>query len=219
MVTRPASVLAAHGAGSSSRVFAGWERSFDSPFLAVDLHAGLDVARAGMADYAERVFAAGMAVSQPTGLVGWSMGGLVVMLAAARLTAAGQPPAGLVLLEPSAPGEVCGFQPGAEVAVGTFDPEAVYGSFPADQPARAESVRARGERKRGISIASLPSPTLVVSGREFPKERGELLARHYGAAHVSYPALGHWELVRDRGVMDTAARFLRAQRGPLQKTV
>lgn len=60
-----------------------------------------------------------------------------------------------MLLEPSPPGETQGFDPAVELAEGLFDPEAVYGPFPASMKARPESLLARGERKRGISVASI----------------------------------------------------------------
>lgn len=211
---KPAVVLAAHGAGSSPGVFGGWERLFCVPFVAVDLQESLEVARAGMQDYADRVVATAAAGPQPVALIGWSMGGLVVLLAAKRLDGAGAPPVGLVLLEASAPGEVAGFRDDVQVADGVFDPEAGYGTFPPGQSARAESARARAERKRGISVPSLPSPTLVVSGREFSDERGARLASRYAAQHVAYPALGHWDLVCDRRVALAAATFLGVGQAP-----
>jgi hypothetical protein len=45
----------------------------------------------------------------------------------------------------------------------------VYGSFPSDMRARPESLFARAERKRGISVPSLPCPSLVIYGDEFPR--------------------------------------------------
>jgi pimeloyl-ACP methyl ester carboxylesterase len=208
MRTRPAAVLAVHGAGSSPAVFDGWDRHFAVPFVTVDLQAGLDVARAGMAEYAEGVVRAASAHPQPVALVGWSMGGLVVMQAARRLDADGRAPTGLVLVEPSPPGQVAGFRPDVDPTDGVFDPEEVYGDFPPDQPARPESARARGERRRGVSVPSLPCPALVIAGREFPDDRGRVLAFRYRATHRSYPALSHWQLVRDPGVAAATADFL-----------
>lgn len=208
----PVAVLAVHGAGSSPAVFDGWTRHFAVPLVAVDLHEGLDISQAGMEDYAEQVVQAASTVGGPVALVGWSMGGLVALLAGQRLNARGRGPTGLVLVESSAPGEVSGFCHDVVPTDGLFDPEEAYGAFPLDQPGRPESSRARAERKRGVSMPSMPGPTLVVSGREFSEDRGRLLAARYRVAHRSYPALSHWQLVRDPQVALAAAEFLRCRK-------
>jgi len=56
----------------------------------------------------------------------------------------------------------------------------VYGSFPSDMRARPESLFARAERKRGISVPSLPCPSLVIYGDEFREECGLTLVSLYG---------------------------------------
>ena len=56
---------------------------------AVDLHADLDVSRAGMKEYAQAVIASASRLRQPVSLCGWSMGGLVALQAA--LDSAPQP--------------------------------------------------------------------------------------------------------------------------------
>ncbi len=73
-----------------------------------------------------------------------------------------------------------------------FDPEGVYGPFPVR--ARPESTLARAERKRGISVPSLPYPTLVVTGDDFREERGAVAA-HYAAEQLDLGGRNHWELV------------------------
>jgi pimeloyl-ACP methyl ester carboxylesterase len=170
--------------------------------LAVDLQEGLDVAHASMADYVDRVVGAARAVPRPVSLCGWSMGGLVVLAAAERVR-----PHSVILIEASPPGEVQGFaaEPAAQ---GTFDPQAVYGGFPSGVTARPESARARAERKRGISVPSLPCASLVVHGDEFPDDRGRQIARLYGSAVRSFPGLDHWDLVRDLRVRAAIADFL-----------
>ncbi len=131
----PASLLLVHGAGSGPWVYEEWADNFPSLRVsAVDLHERLEVSTASMADYAERIVDAARALPQPVSLCGWSMGGLVVLLAAARAQAHS-----VILIEASPPGEVQGFNGDAEVTQGRFDPEAVYGPFPADVPARPES--------------------------------------------------------------------------------
>jgi hypothetical protein len=52
----PASLLLVHGAGSGQWIYDGWADEFASLYVAsVDLHEGLDVGRAAMAGYANRV--------------------------------------------------------------------------------------------------------------------------------------------------------------------
>ena len=189
-----------HGAGSGPFVFDSWPEHFPGvDLVAVDLHAGLDVGRASHDDYAERVAAA---ASGPVALCGWSMGGLVVLQAAARVR-----PAAVVLLEASPPAEVQGFQ-GTEIQDGTFDPEETYGAFPEGMAARPESLRARGERKRGISVPTLSCPSLVVHGDDFPGDRGRELAALYGSDLRAFPGFDHWDLVLRPEVPAAVAEWL-----------
>jgi pimeloyl-ACP methyl ester carboxylesterase len=189
----PASLLLVHGAGSGPWVYDGWLQAFPGICLsAVDLQEGLDVATASHADYAAGVAAAAEQLPAPVSVCGWSMGGLVVMQAAERIR-----PQSVILLEPSPPAELQGYDPGTAVADGTFDPETVYGGFPSGMRARPESARARGERKRGISVPSLPCPALVVYGDDFRDERGKRVAELYGSDELDFPGLGHWALVLD----------------------
>jgi pimeloyl-ACP methyl ester carboxylesterase len=163
-----------------------------------------------MKDYAVEIAGAAARAPAPVAVCGWSMGGLATMMYArdARV-----PPARLVLLEPSPPGEVQGFDANATLATGRFDPEQVYGPFPPGIRSRPESALARSERKQGISVPSLPCRTLVVYGREFPDNRGRRLARHYGAEELEFPDLGHWGLILDRRVPLAIASWLGAQHG------
>jgi pimeloyl-ACP methyl ester carboxylesterase len=197
-------VLLVHGAASGPRVFDGWfDRLTDARTEAVDLHAGLDVAHASMRDYADRLASAAEALPRPIAVCGWSMGGLVAMMAAPRVE-----PACLVLLEASPSAEIQGTHPEVALAHGTFNGEATYGAFPDGVRSRPESLLARAERKRGIPVARLPGPTLVVSGREFPRERGRLLAEAYGCDELTFPELDHWGIVLDGRVSDAVGRHL-----------
>jgi pimeloyl-ACP methyl ester carboxylesterase len=199
-----ASVLLVHGAASGPWVFDRWfDRFPEARTEAVDLQAGLDVAHASMRDYADRLACAAEALPRPIAVCGWSMGGLVAMIAAPRVE-----PACLVLLEASPSAEIQGTHPEVELAHGTFDGEATYGAFPLGVRSRPESVLARAERKRGISVARLPGPTLVISGREFPRERGRLLAEAYGCDELAFPELDHWGMVLDARVSDAVGRHL-----------
>jgi len=198
------SLLLVHGAGSGPWVYDDWPESFPSlRVAAVDLQEGVDVGSASMSDYVERVVAAARALPQPVALCGWSMGGLIVLQAAARAR-----PHTVILIEASPPAEVQGFNPDVAAGAGTFDPEAAYGSFPEDAPARPESALARAERKRGISVPQLPCPSLVIYGDEFRDERGASIAQLYGSEERDFPGLDHWGLVRDRRVREAIADFL-----------
>lgn len=185
-------------------MFRGWETAFPGVTVsAVDLQKGLDVASASMQDYSNAVVNAAERLPRPVALCGWSMGGLVALLAARRVN-----PHSVVLIEASAPGQVQGFNTEVELVRGTFDPEVVYGRFPPGIPSRPESTLARAERKRGISVPSLPCRSLVVYGDSFREDRGSSIARLYGSQTLYYPGLHHWDLVLDPRVRDGIARFL-----------
>lgn len=203
---RPKSLLLVHGAGSGPWVFDGWAEAF--PHLRVaspDLQEGLDIGVASMNDYAARVVVEGRCLPEPLAVCGWSMGGLVAMMAASTLE-----PEALILIEASAPGEVQGFHREIEARAGTFDSEEAYGSFPPGVRSRPESQYARDERKRGISVPALPNRTLVMCGREFLEERGRQLAAFYGVDLREFPTLSHWDLVQEMSVRDETRRFLSA---------
>jgi pimeloyl-ACP methyl ester carboxylesterase len=191
--------LLVHGAGSGPGLFDGWE--LPGRTVAVDLQAGLNVDAASMLNYEAAVTRAAEPLERPLVLVGWSMGGLAALMAARRVA-----PERLVLLEPSPPAEVQGFRPEVPLREGTYDPEAEYGPFPAAVRARPESLLARCERKRGISVPELPYPALVVYGEEFADERGRAVAAYYGADELHLPGADHWELVRGK---KTAAELVR----------
>ena len=166
----------------------------------VDLHAGLNVAAASMWNYEAVATRACDGLERPLALLGWSMGGLVAMLAARRVG-----PDALVLLEPSPPGESANGEVPDE---GLYDPEEAYGPFPDGMRARPESRYARAEREHGIPVASVPERTLVVSGDEFAEERGAAVARRYGVEELHVAGLDHWGLVRDERVHAAIADWL-----------
>ena len=198
------SVVLVHGAGSGPWVFDGWREALgDFEVEAVDLHAGLNVAEAAMSNYAAAAVRAAERLRPPRAICGWSMGGLVAMLAARQAGVER-----LVLLEPSPPAEVQGLDAGIPLETGTFDPEDVYGAFPAGVRARPESRLARAERKRGVSVPSLPCPALVVSGDDYAEARGTAVAGVYSSEELFVPRLNHWSLVLDRRVPAAVAAWL-----------
>jgi pimeloyl-ACP methyl ester carboxylesterase len=135
------SLVLVHGAGSDPSIFKSWRYCFGPIDLrAVDLLADIDVDSASMADYAEAVEMAALEVPEPKACCGWSMGGLVAMMAQKDFDA-------LILIEPSPPAELQGYDPQVLISPGNFDPEEVYGQFPIGIQSRPESSLARAERK------------------------------------------------------------------------
>lgn len=198
------SLLLIHGGGSGAWIFESWYRQFPGMVVrAVGLQENVNVDRAGMGDYARVVVEASRRLPSPASLCGWSMGGLVALMASQWVR-----PHALVLIEPSAPAEIQGIHPEVELVHGRFDPEEVYGRFPSGQKARLESSLARSERKRGISLPIVPCPTLVVYGHDFPDERGRAVARLYGSDEHHFPDLGHWGLITDERVPKAIACYL-----------
>ncbi|MGQ0669500.1 MAG: alpha/beta fold hydrolase [Actinomycetota bacterium] len=183
---RPASLVLVHGAASGPWVFDRWIPAFPKlTTVAPDLQAGLDVATATMSDYASAVAVAARGLPQPLVLCGWSMGGLVALLAAADVS-----PDELVLLEPSPPGEIAGFHPEVELHTGVYEGEVFYGPFPSGVRSRPESALAQTERWRGISVRNITCRSLVVYGDEFRENRGRAVAAFYGSDELYFPGLG-----------------------------
>jgi pimeloyl-ACP methyl ester carboxylesterase len=192
-MVRVASLLLVHGAGSGPWVFGRWQGAFPGlEVRAADLQAGADVYRVSMTDYAHTVIRVSRALPPQIVLLGWSMGGLVALMAAEAIQ-----PALVVLLEPSPPAEVQGHDLHMHLREGLFDPQKIYGRFPQGVPARPESQLARDERKRGISVPSLPCPSLVLWGDDFGDERGRRVAQLYGSREMYVPGATHWDLVLD----------------------
>ncbi len=194
-------VVLVHGATSGPWVFDGWAAQWpDDDVRVPDLQEGLDVAYATMSDYADRVLTT--VGGKPAILCGWSMGGLVAMMAA-RLCQ----PAALVVIEPSVPAEIDGGDPDWPLQAGTYDAESTYGPSAPGMRHRLESLLARGERKRGVSVPAIDCPLLVVAGRDYIATRGRPVAEHYGAELMEFPELSHFQLVVDQRVRDAIARW------------
>jgi pimeloyl-ACP methyl ester carboxylesterase len=195
-----------HGSGSGPWAFDGWADSFPGATVeAVDLQAGLDLARASIADYADAVVRAAARLPRPLALVGWSLGGLVAMCAAERVR-----PDALVLLDSSPPLEVQGLRAEVVPAPGTFDPVGTGSIAPPGRRHRRESSLAMGQRDRGVSVPSLPvgTRTLVVFGDRFRHDRGPILAAHLGADQLDAGPVTHSDLVSDEALRDCIASWL-----------
>jgi pimeloyl-ACP methyl ester carboxylesterase len=199
-------IVLVHGATSGPWVFDEWADSWSAHWPDVDvrvpdLQKGLDVAHATMSDYVDRVLAA--VGGRPAVLCGWSMGGLVAMMAAQRCQ-----PVALVVIEPSVPVEIDGGDPTWPLAAGTYDAESTYGPAVPGMRHRPESLLARGERKRGISVPAIACPLLVVAGHDYVDSRGRPVAEMYGAELMEFPELSHFQLVADPRVRDAVAQWV-----------
>jgi pimeloyl-ACP methyl ester carboxylesterase len=219
---RPPVVLV-HGAANSAGVWTFWQRSLAEagwPSYAIDLRGhgrsdAIDLSRTSMRDYAGDVRVLMGQLARPAVLIGWSMGGLVAMLAAAEGDALA-----CVGLAPSTAARAVD----ASVALrqGEFGPEeyGITSREPARQPAMPdldreerevalaslgrESRLARDERKAGVVIESLPCPLLIVTGTadaQWPRSRyaGLWLA----ADEIEVHGASHWGLVLNRRALAT----------------
>lgn len=217
---RPALVLV-HGAANSKMVWRFWQaalaaRGWSSYALDLRGHgesAAVDLAATGMADYAEDVIALAGHLERPPALVGWSMGGLVAMMAAAPCRAVA-----CLGLAPSVPARVRD----ASVCIrsGVFGPEeyGIVDRDPDQQPMMAdldreergvalaslaqESRRARDERQAGVVIDALACPLLVATGTadaQWPRARYADL--HLARQHLEVSGASHWGLVLNRRIL------------------
>ena len=208
-------LLLVHGAASSAAVWTLWQREAAAlgwSSLAVDLRghgasAAVDLASVSMADYVDDVASAAARLAGPPVMVGWSMGGLVALMAAARGLAAA-----VVGLGPSPPARVR--DAAAPLRPGTFGPEeyGIADAGAADQPTMPdldaaerrialaslgrESRLARDERKAGVVLDPLPCPALVIAGTEdasFPPSTYATLP--FAADVLTADGASHWGLV------------------------
>ena len=213
----PALVLV-HGAANSSKVWTFWQQHLAQrgwPSCALDLRghgnsAPEDISTTTMEDYAADVCRVLEELRRPAVVVGWSMGGLVALMAAAR-----EGWSGCVAFAPSAPARQVDtsvqlrageFGP-EEYGITTLDPDAQRGMSDLVREERLvalsalskESRMARDQRRRGIVIESLPCPLLLVTGsrdREWPAERYEGL--WLPADRLVVEGASHWGLVLNR---------------------
>jgi pimeloyl-ACP methyl ester carboxylesterase len=216
-------IILVHGAANSSRVWRFWQpaladRGWSSWALDLRGHGtspAADLARATMTDYADDVVALMTELARPAVVVGWSMGGLVAAMAAAR-----QGGAAWIGLAPSPPARER--DRAAPLGEGTFGPEAygILGRDPDDQPTMpdldgderrvalaslaAESRRARDDRKAGIVLAPLRCPALVVASTAdatFPPTAYADLP--LAAERLVVDGASHWGLVLNRRLLAT----------------
>jgi pimeloyl-ACP methyl ester carboxylesterase len=204
----PRRLVLVHGATSGPWVFESWVGRFRSFEVRVpDLQTGLAVERASMADYARQVIAATGGVGAV--VIGWSMGGLVAMLAAQR-----QRLAALVVVEPSQPRELGRHNTEVVPTVGVYDAETMYGPLPADTRHRPESRLALEERQRGISIPRIDCPLLVIASSSYPTSRGSEIVDHYGGELHGFRDLDHTSVIEAPEVANAIAAWLHRQLAP-----
>jgi pimeloyl-ACP methyl ester carboxylesterase len=215
-------IILVHGAANSASVWIYWQQALNEAGWAshaVDLRghgasSPVDLSRTSMHDYAADVVAVAEQLRQPPILVGWSMGGLVAMLAS---TAAGA--VACVGLAPSTPARRVDESVPLRFGEFTAQEYGITSRNPDDQPAMPdldlearqialgslgrESRFARDERQRGIVIDDLSCPLLIVAGtddRQWPRQRYDDLP--FPAAHVCVEGASHWGLVLNRRALD-----------------
>jgi pimeloyl-ACP methyl ester carboxylesterase len=219
------SIILVHGAANSGRVWTFWQQALAEQrwaSYAIDLRGhghsvSVDLSHTGMSDYATDVWALAGQFKRPPIVMGWSMGGLVAMMAAA----AGMATA-CVALAPSTPARQR--NAAATLRTGEFGPEeyGITSDDPEHQPSMPdldrqerlialaslsrESRLARDERQAGIVITSLPCPLLLITGtidRAWPRERYTDL--WLPADYLSVEGASHWGLVLNRRALATMA--------------
>jgi pimeloyl-ACP methyl ester carboxylesterase len=248
----PPPILLIHGAANGAWVWDFWRRElralgWDANVLDLRGHGislPVDFSTVTMDDYVADVESVTQQMRARLGvepvLAGWSMGGLIAMMYAARHE---ETPA-LVLLAPSPPLQVQGRADPEEVRKTPstpFGPE-FYGVYP-DDAARSragalfdltddesttvlqksigalESGFARRQRKRGIDVpaGAIKCPTLVLYGERdghFPPDLNRRISLFLAADSIAVPDAGHWGLVySERVVEETVPKVDRWLRG------
>lgn len=207
-----------HGAANSSGVWAFWqtllaERGWPSYALDLRGHGGsgpADLSTTTMEDYADDACRVLHELQRPAVVAGWSMGGLVAMMAAARggwsACVAFAPSTPATEVDASVEVRTGEFGP-EEYGITSFDPNAQRGMSDLVREERLialsslsrESRMARDQRRRGIVVDSLPCLLLLVTGtrdREWPAERYDGL--RLPADRMIMEGASHWGLVLNR---------------------
>jgi len=207
-----------HGAANSARVWTFWQQALAQagwPSFALDLRghgdsSACDLSGTGMSDYADDLQSLLGSISPAPVLMGWSMGGLVAMMAAST----GQASA-CIGLAPSTP--ALARDSSAPLRTGEFGAEE-YGITDVQSRQQTtmpdldreecgvaltslgrESRLARDERAAGVVVPSLPCPLFIATGSadmQWPQSRYDAL--HLTAHITEVPGASHWGLVLSR---------------------
>ena len=212
------SIILVHGAANSARVWTFWQRQLAAngwASHALDLRGhgqgdGVGLSHTSMYDYAADIRSVAEEFARPPILMGWSMGGLLVMMVAAAVDAVA-----CVALAPSAPAKRR--DPLSTLRAGEFGPEeyGITSLDPSDQPEMPdldqeereialaslsrESRFARDERAAGIVIEPPRCPLLIVTGAsdtQWPPQRYNDLP--FEAEFHNVAGASHWGLVLSR---------------------
>jgi pimeloyl-ACP methyl ester carboxylesterase len=225
-----APVVLVHGAANSAAVWTYWQRELaDRGFAsyAIDLRGHgksdpVDLSQTSMQDYADDVGAFMRELASPPVLMGWSMGGLVAMMAGAMAIgpfAERMRARAFVGLAPSTPARErdpdkrpgTGEYGADYYGITNLDPDAEQPAmFDLDLEERSialaslckESVYARGERAAGIVVSDLRCPALIVTSTgdaQWPRSRYDDLPIEVD--HMSVEGASHWGLVLNRRVL------------------
>ena len=214
-------LILVHGAANSARVWTFWQNELAHrgwPSHALDLgghghSVAADVGVMRMADYADDVVTLARTLRQPPILLGWSMGGLVAMMAAPACGARA-----CVGLAPSTPARRrdtsvplrSGIFGAEEYGIADRDPDRQPAMPDLDRAERVialeslgpESRLARDERQAGIVLEGIACPLLIVTGTadtQWPRRRYDNF--QFPADHVSIEGASHWGLVLNRRVL------------------
>ena len=225
-------LILVHGAANSALVWTFWQdelahRGWSSHALDLRGHGrseAVDLIATQMADYADDVVALARELKRSPVLLGWSMGGLVAMMAAASCDAQA-----CIGLAPSAPAQVRDTSVALRAGVFGAEEYGILARDPDDQPTmpdldRAERIvaleslgpearLARDERKAGVVIENLRCPLLIITGTadtQWPRARYDGL--QVPAEHLSVEGASHWGLVLNRrllpGIASSAISWL-----------
>jgi len=238
------SLLFVHGAANAAWVWDVWRRhlrpfGWETNVLDLRGHGRslpVDFSTVTMEDYVsdlESVTAQIAAQGRQPAVIGWSMGGLVAMIYAAKRE---DVPA-LVLFSPSPPKELlerASAEELSKMSIGPYGPE-IYGIDPGDRAASRtalpdltdeeaasvianskgaeESGLARRQRRRGLSVpeGAITCPTLLIYGEDdthFAPDQNRRLAAHLGAESLAVESAGHWGVVyHEAAVAETALKL------------
>ncbi len=217
-------IVLIHGAANSAKVWTFWQtelvrRGWSS--FAIDLRGHgesepSDLAATGMRDYLDDVLSVLRQLREPCVLVGWSMGGLVALMAADGADALP-----CIVLAPSSPARVIDCS--VKVRTGTFGPEeyGILNRDPDRQPTMPdldreerivaldalarESRYARDERHRGILITDFRAPCLLLTGTaDTAWPRAKYTDLPFKVDFMEISGASHWGLVLNRRVLSRA---------------